>query len=117
MIERQDILADMLTILAQRGQRFDDLDDFRKTLANGGYRMSYQKGDLKWTTEADPTTYFNNLNGDELTSDQMYFESRTGAPIPDLILRAPKQLKLRTRFHDAPGKKIEHEVLIDEPAR
>ena len=117
MIERQDILADMLTILAQRGHRFDDVEDFRKTLANGGYRMSYQKGDLKWTTEADPTTYFNNLNGDELTRDEMKFESRSNAPIPDLVLRAPRQLKLRTRFHDAPQGKIEHEVLIEEAAR
>ena len=36
--------------------------------------------------------------------------------IPDLVLRAPRQIKLRTRFHQV-GKKIEHEVLIDEPAR
>jgi hypothetical protein len=117
LIERQDILADMLTILAQRGQRFDDIDDFRKTLANGGYRMSYQKGDLKWTTEADPTTYFNNLDGNELTADHMRFESRQGAPIPDLVLRAPRQFKLRTRFYDAPNDKIEHEVLIDDAPR
>jgi hypothetical protein len=117
LIERQDILADMLTALASRGQRFDALEDFRKTLAEGGYRMSYQKGDLKWTTEADPTTYFNNLNGDALTRDEFYFDSRSGAPLPDLVLRAPRQIKLRTRFHDAPEQKIEHEVLIDEPAR
>jgi hypothetical protein len=118
MIERQDILADMLTILAtNQGQRFDTVEEFRRTLANGGYRMSYQKGDLKWTTEADPTTYFNNLNGDELSDREMYFESRSHAPLPDLVLRAPKQLRLRTRFHDAPDRKIEHEVLIDEPAR
>ncbi|MEA2736441.1 MAG: hypothetical protein QOE14_2892 [Humisphaera sp.] len=117
MIERQDILADMLTILASREQRFDSIEQFRKTLANGGYRMSYQKGDLKWTTDADPTTYFNNLNGDELTRHEMFFDPRSGAPIPDLVLRAPKQLRLRTRFHDAPGGKIEHEVLIDEPAK
>jgi hypothetical protein len=117
MIERQDILADMLTILAARGQRFDSVAEFRKTLAEGGYRMSYQKGDLKWTTDADPTTYFNNLNGEELTRDEMYFDSRGGAPVSDLVLRAPRQIKLRTRFHDAPGGKIEHEVLIDEPAR
>jgi hypothetical protein len=117
MIERQDILADMLTILAGQGQRFDTIDEFRKTLANGGYRMSYQKGDLKWTTEADPTTYFNNLDGNELTESQMFFESRSNAPLPDLVLRAPEQLRLRTRFHDAPGQKIEHEVLIDEVAR
>jgi hypothetical protein len=116
MIERQDILADMLTILAEGGQRFDTMEEFRKTLANGGYRMSYQKGELKWVTDADPTTYFNNLNGEELTRHEMYFDSRSGAPIPDLVLRAPRQLKLRTRFHYA-GKKVEHEVLIDEPAR
>jgi len=114
MIERQDILADMLTILADQGQRFNTIEEFRKTLANGGYRMSYQKGDLKWTTEADPTTYFNNLNGDELTETQMFFDPRGNAPLPDLVLRAPKQLQLRTRFHDAPRNKIEHEVLIDE---
>jgi hypothetical protein len=78
--------------------------------------MSYQKGDVKWTTESDPTTYFNNLNGEELSREEMYFDRRSDAPISDLVLRAPRQLKLRTRFHYA-GKKIEHEVLIDEPAR
>ena len=116
MIERQDILADMLTILAERGQRFETIEDFRRTLADGGYRMSYQKGDIKWTTEADPTRYFNNLDGDELSGQEMFFSPRGGAPIPDLVLRAPRQLKLRTRFHQV-GKKIEHEVLIDEAAR
>ena len=116
MIERQDILADMLTILAERDQSFDTIEDFRKTLSDGRYRMSYQKGDLKWTTEQDPTKYFQDLDGDELTSQEMYFDHRTGAPIPDLVVRAPRQLKLRTRFHYV-GKKIEHEVLLDEPAR
>jgi hypothetical protein len=117
MIERQDVLADMLTALAERGKRFDTLGEFRDALKTGGYRMSYQKGDVKWSSEPDPTAYFENLNGESLTREEMYFESRQGAPIADLVLRAPRQIKLRTRFHDAPGQKVEHEVLIDEPAR
>jgi hypothetical protein len=79
--------------------------------------MQYQKGDVRWNSDPDPRTYFNNLDGTPLNSDEMYFEPRTGAAIPDLVMNAPQQIKLRTRFHDAPEKRIEHEVLVDEPAR
>lgn len=116
MIERQDVLADMLTALAERGKSFDTLGEFREALKSGGYRMTYQKGDVKWSSEPDPSTYFQNLNGEALTREEMYFEQRQGAPMPDLVMRAPRQLKLRTRFHTV-GRKVEHEVLIDEPAR
>ena len=117
MLERQDILADMLVALAGRGQRFDSVEEFRDTLAQGGYRMSYQKGDVRWQSDPDATTYFSNLTGEPLTRDELYFESKSGAPLPDLVLRAPRQIKLRTKFHDSPGHRMEHEVLIDEPAR
>ena len=93
------------------------IDEFRKALVEGGYRMSYQKGDVRWQTDPDPTTYFNNLDGAPLTREEMYLEPHTGGALPDLVLRAPRQVKLRTRFHDAPSHRIEHEVLIDEPAR
>jgi hypothetical protein len=116
LIEQQDILADMLTALAERGKTFDTIAEFRDALTTSGYRMAYAKGDVKWTTEQNPANYFRSLDGATLTRDEMYFERRAGSPIPDMVLRAPRQLKLRTRFHDAP-KLIEHEVLIDEPAR
>jgi hypothetical protein len=117
MIERQDILADMLVALDERGKRFDSVVEFRDALAAGGYRMTYSKGDVKWNSDPDPKTYFNNLDGAALTRDELYFDPRSGAALPDMVLRAPRQIKLRTRFHDAPGKRIEHEVLVDEPAR
>ena len=117
MIERQDILADMLIALDDRGKRFDTIDEFRDALSAGGYRMAYQKGDVRWSTDPDPTTYFNNLDGTPLTRDEMYLEPHTGGALPDLVLRAPRQIKLRTRFHDSPNHRIEHEVLVDEPAR
>ena len=116
MIERQEILADMLIALDQRGERFDAIGDFRRAMSRNGYRMSYTKGDLRWQTSSDSDTYFENLDGTRLTSDELRFEIRNGAPLPDVVLRAPRQIKLRTRFHQA-GSKIEHEVLIDEPAR
>ena len=116
MIERQEILADMLIALDQRGERFDSIGDFRRAMSRNGYRMSYTKGDLRWQTSSDSDTYFENLDGTRLTSDELRFEIRNGAPLPDVVLRAPRQIKLRTRFHQA-GSKIEHEVLIDEPAR
>ncbi len=117
MMERQDILADMLIALDGRGQRFNAVKEFKDALAAGGYRMQYQKGDVRWNSDPDPRTYFNNLDGTPLEGDQMYFEPRTGAAIADLVLHAPGQIKLRTRFHDAPEHRIEHEVLVDEPAR
>jgi hypothetical protein len=117
MLERQDILADMLVALAERGQKFDSVEAFRDALAQGGYRMSYQKGDVRWQSDADATTYFNNLAGEPLTRDEMYFERNGGAPLPDLVLRIPRQIRLRTKFHNSPGHRMEHEVLIDEPAR
>jgi hypothetical protein len=118
IIERQDVLADMLAALADRGQRFDTIADFRNALSTGGYRMTYQKGDVRWQSDADPGTYFSDLDGTPLAGDEMFFDWRGGDTVlPDLVLRAPRQLKLRTKFHNPSGKKIEHEVLIDEPAR
>lgn len=115
IIERQEILADMLVALDARDLRFDTVAEFRRAMALNGYRMSYTKGDLTWQTSSDSDTYFQNLDGTRLTDDQLRFEGRTGAPLPDLVLRAPGQIRLRTRFHHAGGQ-VEHEVLIDEPA-
>jgi hypothetical protein len=117
MIERQDILADLLVALNDRGQRFNAMEEFRNALSAGGYRMSYQKGDVRWQTDVDPTTYFKNLDGTPLAADEIYLSPRSGAALPDLILHAPRQIPLRTIFHDAPTGRIEHEMLIDAPAR
>ena len=117
MIERQEILADMLVALNGRGERFDSVAEFRRAMARNGYRMSYTKGDLTWQTSGDSDTYFQNLDGTRLTDDELRFEWRTGAPLPDLVLRAPGQIRLRTRFHHADPGKVEHEVLITESAR
>jgi hypothetical protein len=116
MIERQDILADLLVALDERGQRFDAMEDFRNALSAGGYRMSYQKGDVRWQTDTDPTTYFKILDGTPLAQTRCT-SIRAAAPRfrPGLQPRGSSR-SARSSTTAASGR-IEHEVLIDAPAR
>jgi len=79
----------------------------------GQYRMTYSNGDLKWYSESDPRVYFRTLEGRGYNSGELYFDIRNGAPLPDLVLNAPGQLRLRTIFHDLPKGQVEHEVLVE----
>src|SRR5947208_11692173 len=49
-IEHQDVLADMLGELKNRGQRFVSIDSFRDVLLKNGYYMQYSKANVHWTT-------------------------------------------------------------------
>ena len=113
MIERQEVLADLLTALEDRGERFDDIDEFRKAVTDGGYRLHYTKGRIRWQTAADPLVYFSDLDGRLFARDEMFFERRAGGALPDLVCRCTATVQLRTRFHEAGNNVIEHEVLVE----
>jgi len=113
LIERQNILADMLSKFSQEGRRFDAMDAFRQTLIRGGYQMQYTVNNVKWETDANPRIYFRDLDGRPYNSDEQYFDVRDGAPLPDLVCDAVAQIHLRTRFYDLPGNGIEHETLVE----
>ena len=113
LIERQDILADMLIDLGRKGRRFDGLDDFRDYVVRIGMWMEYSNGHVKWETERDARVYFRTLDGRPYNHDDLFFDSRSYAPMPDMVLRATNQLKLRTRFHNLPGGAIEHETIVE----
>ena len=66
-----------------------------------------------WATEADSRVYFRTLEGRAYNSNELYFDIRNGVPLPDLVLNAPGQLRLRTIFHDLASNEIEHEVLVE----
>ena len=106
-------IADMLADFARKGRRFEDIDDFRKTLVAGQYRMTYSRADLKWVSEADARVYFRTLDGRGYNSNELYFDLRNGAPLPDLVLNAPGQLRLRIIFHDGQNGEVNHEVLVE----
>jgi hypothetical protein len=117
MIERQDVLADLLTALDARGDRFDSVAAFRSAVTNGGYRLHYTKGRIRWQTAADPLMYFSDLDGHPFKRDELFFERRAAAPLPDIVCRCTAGVQLRTRFHEAGGNEIEHEVLIEPRPR
>jgi hypothetical protein len=116
MIERQDILADLLVALDERGRRFHAIEDFREALAKGGYRLQYTRNHIQWQTDPDPKVYFTGIDGAEFTRDQLYFSPRSGAPLPDVVSKCSDSFQLRTRFHQVAAT-VEHEVLVEPRGR
>jgi len=114
LIDHQDVLADMLVELAERGKHFNDADEFRRSVADGGYRIKYNKAQVQWSTAEDPLVYFCDLTGRPFGSDRLYLSPRTGAVLPDLVCRGTDRFQLRTRFHQVSGgSRVEHETVID----
>jgi len=111
MIERQQVLADMLTESARQGRRFSDVRAFREDVIASRARIRYTKGQIKWETSSDPQVYFCDLGGGQLDGSELFFEQRGTDPLPDLVCRTGKT-RLRTRFYSAEGR-TEHEVLWD----
>lgn len=118
LIERQNILADVLAMASKRGRRFDAVAEFRDAMVRTGWQGTYSNGDLEWETDPNPRVYFRALDGRDYARDEFYFDLRPGAPLPDVVLNSPGQIRLRTVFHDKPGGGgIEHEVLVEGAAR
>jgi hypothetical protein len=111
-IEHQDVLADMLQELKTKGQRFSSIDSFREVLLKNGYYMQYSKANVRWTTGKDMKSYFADLDGRPFDGSHLYLESRSDAPICDLVCRPMSGLLLRTRFIENDGK-CEHETVAE----
>src|SRR5258706_3612538 len=113
LIDRHDVLADLCGQLSTQGKNFPTVLEFRKAVEVMKYRLRYTRGEVSWT--AEPATYFRDSAGVAFTADQLYFEPRKSAPLPDLVFNHPaSRIALRGRFFKN-GEKIEHEVLV-EPA-
>jgi hypothetical protein len=110
--EYQSVMADMLVLLNGDGQRFDDVEAFRQYITQGGYRLRYSKGDSQWSTNNDANVYFRDALGRTMTHEQLYFSTRGGAPLPDLVCRPIDGLQFRTIFHDG-FDRIDHETIAD----
>ncbi|MBA3273923.1 MAG: DUF1570 domain-containing protein [Chthoniobacterales bacterium] len=113
MIERQDVLADMLTALSTQNElQFDSFTRFRRAVTEGGFRLHYSKGSVDWKTESNPSVYFTDMAGRPLGPSALYFDNRAGGPLPDIVCRAGN-LHLRTRFYKL-GDTIDHEILTSD---
>lgn len=111
-IERQETLADLVALLNDRGIKFDDVAQLKQQLAKTNYRLSYTRGPISWTSAADARTYLRDLTGRDFRSDELFFQSRVAAPLPDIICRPTPSVQLRTKFFSVDGK-IEREVLVE----
>ena len=116
-LDNQTVLGDFLVALQQRGRSFETIEPFRRALQRGRVRLQYTKGNLAWRSSDDTDEYFRNLDGRLMTADELFFQPRDGAPLPDLVCRALEGVQLRTRFH-AVEDKLEHELLVEpRPSR
>jgi hypothetical protein len=111
LIDRHDVLADLCGQLSAQGKNFPTVLEFRKAVEVMKYRLRYTRGEVSWT--AEPATYFRDSAGIAFTAEQLYFEPRKSAPLPDLVFNHPaSRIALRARFFKN-GDKIEHEVLVE----
>jgi hypothetical protein len=112
LMEQQAVLADMLMVMNDAGLRFDDVPSFRQKLIDGGYRLRYTKGNVQWSTESDPSAYFKDIFGRPMTSEQLRFSPRSGAPFPDIVCSPMEGLRFRTVFHNG-VERVDHETVIE----
>ena len=112
LLENQDVLGDLIVELKRLGKQYDSVDALRDAVVQGRYRLTYTRGALKWTTDDDVGVYFSDATGHPFRADQLFFQDRRGAPLPDLVCRYSPEMQFRTRFFVENGK-IEHEVLTE----
>lgn len=110
MLQRQEILTQMILLLHQRDKRFDDIDELREFVTAVRYRLRYSRGNETYETDADPSVYFHGPDGQALSRDRLFFWRRPDAPIDDLVCRWKDGLQFRTRFFYA-GERIEHDIV------
>jgi hypothetical protein len=110
--EQMEVLSDMTAELANQGTTFAELGKLRSHLERGGYQLHYTKGELRWSSDPDVSRYFKDDAGRDLGSTQLSLAPRSGAPLPDLVLRPIGDLEYRARFHRVDGGGIEREILI-----
>lgn len=115
MIERQEVLGDMLAGLKGRGRTFANVAQFRNYVVAHRMTIRYKTGKLRWTSAADPRLYFCDSDGKLLNETDLYFDPSEGAPPPDIVCRASDTQRLRTHFYQGDSK-IEHEVKIEPMA-
>ena len=113
MIENQGVLADLLVDLAKEGKHFEDVESFHKYVIHGHFKLHYHVGTLEWDTNPDFNVYFSNLDGGRWASDDLYFSTRSDAPLADLVCRYSGNLTLRTRFYDSGQNRLDHDLSIE----
>jgi hypothetical protein len=114
MIARQHELANALVDCHSRGVRFTQVADFRQAFFRAERQgATGQEKTGETTGEPGAKLLFADPTGRLLDANELYFSSRTGAPLPDLVCHASDKLQLRTRFLQLSDRRLEYEVLVE----
>jgi hypothetical protein len=103
VIERQQLLAELILVFHKQDRTFVDIDDLRRAC-----------DDLRFkdTNHPDPALCFMDGEGRVLDSSRLFFEGRPQSAIPDVICRAKDRLQIRTRF-SREGTTYGHETRLE----
>jgi hypothetical protein len=120
MIERQEVLGDMLLSFTRHKWKIARLSEMRDAAAKTGFSMTYgNRHGMSWSTDRDVRVYFSDSHNRVLDDRDLYLDARPGAPLPDIVCHATDRLQLRTRFHrstdEGDDRPFDREVLVESP--
>jgi hypothetical protein len=110
LIERQQVLGDMLISFHSAGQSPATVADFQRLAGRSNIRLTYTRGSVRWTTDEDATRYFQNLAGRYWSDRELRFErpkpvrGSSTAVLPDIVLAVRRDLVIRTSFYMLDGE-------------
>jgi hypothetical protein len=113
LLERQATLGDFLADYRTAGRTFADVAAFRDAAVQQHLRITYVRGLVRHTTDADPGAYFADAAGVPYGPRQLYFDPAPNAPLPDLVCRPLAGVGVRTRFYRDDHGAIGHESSIE----
>jgi len=113
MIERHEILADMLIEFAKSGKTFATPDEFRAYAIKCKIVLTYRKGDITWQSDKNVANYFLDSAGNPYTPTTLRFSFRADATLPDLLARPSPQFLLKAQLIGNPSS-ADREVSLQE---
>jgi Peptidase MA superfamily len=113
LIDRHEVLAELCAHLAEKGQRFASVAEYRAAVEVQKYQLLYTRGQVTW--KVSPAPFFRDDAGVAYSANQLYFEPRKSAALPDLVFHHPAyRIGLRARFYKT-EKRTEYDVLVEPP--
>jgi hypothetical protein len=112
MVERQQVLADLMIELSARESLPRDCNALLQRLRRDHVQLHYSMGDLHWTSDPDVAVYFADWNGKALGRGQLNFVSAPVSAPPEIICRLSSSIGLHTRFNRSLTGKLEHETFL-----
>jgi len=112
MIERHEMLADMLIEFAKIGKRFSTVSDFRQYAVRSKIILSYRKGNIAWQSSNDVDRYFRDADGKSYTNQTLCFDMTAGQ-LPAIVARPTPTLEIRARFVGE-GAQLERDIEVRE---